>query len=101
MIAMHHLPNRGFRFNGYLLERVWSKNDCGCVTTLAQPFVSHHDLVWRDTRTGDVGLWQMTGGASAYRMLGVASGMPAEWRIAGTGDFDGEGEGDLLWHNSG
>ena len=25
----------------------------------------------------------------------------AHWGIAGTGDFDGDGKSDLLWHNGG
>jgi hypothetical protein len=26
--------------------------------------------------------------------------MPVEWHIAGAGDFDGDGYGDLVWENT-
>jgi hypothetical protein len=58
------------------------------------------DLIWRDRITGDIQVWLMNGGlrlASAR----LASPFPfSEWRLAGTGDFDGDGRSDIVWQNT-
>jgi hypothetical protein len=44
-------------------------------------------------------LWQHVEGspALAYRVLGDVG---SDWRIRGTGDFDGDGDSDILWHHT-
>jgi len=53
------------------------------------------DFLWRNTSTGQVGLWLMNGStAKAAVILGSA---PLSWVIINTGDFDGNGKSDILW----
>jgi glucose/arabinose dehydrogenase len=59
------------------------------------------DLLWR-TDSGVLAIWEMDGTqikAAYYTKLGsTIVGMPGtDWHIAATGDFDGDGLGDLLW----
>jgi probable HAF family extracellular repeat protein len=59
------------------------------------------DILWQDT-SGDVAIWEMSGtrivnASSSY----VATVSPSSgWSIAGTGDFNGDGMSDILWHDS-
>ena len=52
----------------------------------------------RNTSTGDVGVWVMKGSTIAQAVdLGP---VPLTWRIAGIGDFDGNGSSDILWEDN-
>jgi hypothetical protein len=57
------------------------------------------DIVWRNAATGENYLYPMDGttilGGEGY-LRTVAD---LNWRIAGTGDFDGDGNADILWRN--
>ncbi|MDH5700248.1 MAG: VCBS repeat-containing protein, partial [Nitrospirota bacterium] len=55
------------------------------------------DMVWRNNRTGMVGIWLMNG--AAIEVSGFLAGMPSGWRIAQVGDADGDGNADVIWHN--
>jgi hypothetical protein len=50
-------------------------------------------------------LWEGTASGAGMRLTGLASGAglaferPTGWRIAGRGDFDGDGRADLLWES--
>src|SRR5207249_5526519 len=57
------------------------------------------DLVWRNTQTGDVAVWFMSGSSVKGSAL-VAQGVPAVWAIAAMGDLDGDGRADLLWRHT-
>jgi hypothetical protein len=94
-----NLVPRGYRFNSYLLERVYSNFDCGCVSTVALPFPSKHDIAWWNASTGFLSLWQLNGSASV-RTAATIGAQPLSWRVAGLGDFDGDGEGDVLWYDT-
>lgn len=57
------------------------------------------DLLWRHDRTGDIGIWPMTGGRWNGEYLPVAS-VPVEWQVAAAADFTGDGSADLVWQNT-
>ena len=56
------------------------------------------DLVWRNNASGDVAVWLMNGPTRGTTGI-VMPGVPADWRIIGGGDFDGDLRADLLWRN--
>jgi uncharacterized repeat protein (TIGR03803 family) len=57
------------------------------------------DIIWRNSVTGENGVWYMNGGTQ----LG-AEYMPSvtdlNWQIAGAADFSGDGRPDILWRNT-
>ena len=56
-----------------------------------------HDIVWRNSSSGDVQLWNSNGsGGFTIEDLGVHTG----WQIEGAGDFNGGGPDGILWQNS-
>jgi hypothetical protein len=59
------------------------------------------DILWHNTN-GDTSIWLMTGTATQVSVLSATDLgiVPANWTIAGTGDFNGDGMSDILWHNS-
>jgi hypothetical protein len=55
------------------------------------------DLVWQNTN-GQAAIWDMNGtSVSATEVVGPNPG--PNWRLVGTGDFNGNGQSDLLWQN--
>jgi len=63
-------------------------------------FGARSRLFWRNTVTGAVASWVMDGN----KMLSGGPVGPVvsdlEWQLAGTGDFNGDGETDLVWHHN-
>jgi probable HAF family extracellular repeat protein len=61
------------------------------------------DIIWRST-SGEIAEWQMNGSTiSASGDLnagGVAVAPAANWSVAGVGDFNADGNADLLWRDS-
>lgn len=58
------------------------------------------DLLWRNVATQKLVVWLMDG----HRRIGAVVPNPdqaadANWRLAGSEDFDGDGLRDLLWNN--
>ena len=59
------------------------------------------DILWRDTSTGQNGIWLMDGFSvtnSSY-ITSVSAATPG-WIIAGVGDFNGDGKSDILWRDT-
>ena len=56
------------------------------------------DVVWRDSLSGAVAVWQMNG--STIGNIGVPGGAPTSWTIAGVGDVTGDGKADVVWRDS-
>ena len=65
---------------------------------------NYSDLIWRNTVTGELAEWQLHSsdivGSADLNSGGVAIRPDASWSIAGVGDFNGDGDADLLWLNS-
>jgi hypothetical protein len=58
------------------------------------------DILLQNTTSGQVTEWDLVDGAhSASHTLG-AEAPSTNWAIAGTGDFNGDGQSDVLWFNS-
>ncbi len=63
----------------------------------------HPDIIWQNTRTGQVLRWLM-GGTDGTSI--TAQGAPfatvsdTHWQIVGTGDINGDGYSDLVWENT-
>jgi len=65
----------------------------------------HPDLIWltKPGPFGSLSIWSMGGGAHGEKVLAgfptTAPPMPAGWRVAGAGDFDGNGYTDLIFES--
>ena len=58
------------------------------------------DLLWRHDTLGTFGVWFMNGTDLRSRaMLNPTGITDTTWKVAGVGDFDGDGHPDLLWRN--
>jgi hypothetical protein len=60
----------------------------------------HTDLFWQDSVNGYMAFWRLQGGTSTWdaRALSLSAG-DANWQVVGTGDFNGDGRPDLVWHH--
>ena len=56
------------------------------------------DILWRDSNSGLVAIWEMNGSA-ALASFGVGA-ETANWQIVGTGDFNGDHHSDILWRDA-
>ncbi len=62
---------------------------------------SPNDLLWRNPITGETLVWQTNLGPTTRTFSSgtINAYNTPEWRYVGNADFDGDGDGDLLWHN--
>ena len=58
------------------------------------------DVLWRNTSTGQITDWlgKLNGGFTDNYNASKA-GIPLNWQVAGTGDFNGDGHDDVLWRS--
>jgi len=56
------------------------------------------NIVLNNTSTGDTRDWLMAGGVVGSNL--VLGAPPASWKIIATGDFNGDGIGDLIYENT-
>jgi hypothetical protein len=59
------------------------------------------DILWRDSTTGAVAVWltKVLGGYGVQTVSSLGT-VPSNWSIVATGDFDGDGKSDILWHDA-
>jgi lysophospholipase L1-like esterase len=58
------------------------------------------DILWHHGETGSLAVWFMDGvKAISSALLDASTALSTGWEIKGTGDFDGDGQVDVLWHN--
>jgi hypothetical protein len=65
----------------------------------------HGDILWHDGSSGAAQVWFMNGHQRSGRATvlgedGSQAHVGLPWSIVGSRDFDGDGEVDVLWHNS-
>ncbi|WP_072620126.1 S8 family serine peptidase [Spirulina major] len=59
------------------------------------------DILWRNDKTGQNSIWLM-GGADGHTVLNndvITTVDNLDWKMEGTGDFNGDGKSDILWRN--
>ena len=57
------------------------------------------DILWRNA-SGQLSEWTGTASGGLFDNGGVVNQIVSnDWKIAGTGDFNGDGRGDVLWRN--
>src|SRR5262249_359779 len=57
------------------------------------------DILWRHSETGQNYLYPMDGTAIKPTEGFIRTVSDSNWRVAGVGDFDGDGKADIMWRN--
>ncbi len=58
------------------------------------------DILWRNNTNGNVAIWLMNGTTVTNSSTATFGNMPLTWSVAGTGDFNGDGNSDIFWEDS-
>src|SRR2546428_432385 len=58
------------------------------------------DILWRNTSTGENYIYFMDGTAIKPGEGFIRTVADQSWKVAGIGDFDGDGKDDILWRNA-
>jgi VCBS repeat protein len=61
---------------------------------------AHSDVLWRNTLTGENYLYPMNGTSILAGEGYLRTVADLNWKVAGIGDFDGDGRADILWRNT-
>jgi hypothetical protein len=59
----------------------------------------NRDFLWRNTATGAVVIWYMNGSGGVTNVGWVMQSGDLNWEIVGVGDFNNDGNADILWRN--
>jgi len=57
------------------------------------------DTLWRNANTGETQIALMNGAALATGGTVNLATLATSWKVGGVGDFDGDGNDDIFWHN--
>jgi hypothetical protein len=58
------------------------------------------DLIWQHDTNGGLVVWFMNGNTvTSWSYLSIPAFTDLNWKIAGGGDLNGDGKGDIVWHN--
>ena len=57
-------------------------------------------IVWRNYMTGDNRVWQISSSGAVVSNMSTTATTELNWRIEATGDFNGDGQQDLVWRRS-
>jgi hypothetical protein len=57
------------------------------------------DILWRNKVTGGVVVWYMNGAGAVSKVDWIVQDGDTSWEIVGTGDFNNDGNTDILWRN--
>jgi hypothetical protein len=58
------------------------------------------DLLWRHATKGWNAIWRMTGATPQPGSFGLPTVSDPQWRVVGVGDFDGDGDPDVVWRHA-
>ena len=59
------------------------------------------DILWRNANSGQLSDWLGTSnGSFVSNSANLSSTVSTDWKIVGTGDFNGDGITDILWRNN-
>jgi hypothetical protein len=59
------------------------------------------DLLWRQDGTGQVYVWEMNGRQVQAEGAVAHAPVTTDWHVQGIGDFNGDGNSDVLWRQDG
>ncbi|MES0336653.1 MAG: VCBS repeat-containing protein [Candidatus Magnetobacterium sp. LHC-1] len=57
------------------------------------------DILWQNSKTGDVAVWLMDGTVKKSTAF-AANAVPNNWKIRASTDFNNDGKGDVLWQDT-
>src|SRR6266404_4279997 len=57
------------------------------------------DIVWRNKSNGQNAIWLMNGATMISSGVFMATVADLNWTIVGSGDYNGDGQADILWRN--